>query len=413
MSRSSFVGRLKNGAINRVAAFALLAAAVLSAGCASRAQRLDPAEVDAPSVERVMIERIDHEKVRIRWPADFSTGSVSVFTGPHPNDIDRMKPVAVGSGSEIVVDDLDDDVPHYLELVPEGGGVSIVTSERRLPLQGALNFRDLGGYLTSDGRRVRWGRMFRADSLADLTPRDLKYLSALDIQLICDFRSEQERSDDPSRYDSGSLNILNLPVTAEGVDPSLMRRKIRTGGVVQLELERTMQTSYRLFVNAFSDDWAAMFRFLSEAKNLPAVVHCTKGKDRTGFASALVLLALGVPQETVFEDYLLSNQYLAGFRSFVLRWVPLYSFFRTDPGDLLPLLEARRAYLQGSLDAIVELYGSVDNYLERQLGVTPARREQLRANLLTPPLSAADPRSLDEVAAKDPPGPFDQAPTNP
>lgn len=377
----------------RAAALALLFVASWSAACSPRAPRTDPNELDPP-VDRVTVERISRDEVRVRWPPDFSVGAVTVYAGSHPNEIDRTKPVAVGTGHDVVIGDLDDEGPHYFELVPERGGSNVVVSERRLPLEGALNFRDLGGYTTSDGRRVRWGTLFRADSLGGLTNDDLRYLSALDIRLICDFRSAQERSDDPSRYEGGSLNVLNLPVSAEGVDPHLMRRKIRTGGVVQLELERTMQTSYRLFVTDFSDDWAAMFRFLSEPQNLPAVVHCTKGKDRTGFASALVLLALGVPEETVFEDYLLSNRYLAGFRRFVLRWVPLYSFFRTDPDDLLPLLEARRSYLQGSLDTIVELYGSVDTYLEDRLGLTPERREQLRANLLTPRPSQEEPPAL-------------------
>lgn len=380
----------------RARTLALLVVVALSVACSPRLQRPDPYEPEPP-VDRVTVERMSREELRVRWPPDFSDGSVSIYAGPHPDEIDRSKPVAVATGNEAILGGFDDDVPHYLELVPEGGGPSVVASERRLPLEGALNFRDLGGYATSDGHRVRWGQLFRADSLGGLTSSDLRYLSALDLQLICDFRSAQERSDDPSRYEGGSLNILNLPVTAEGVDPALMRRKIRTGGVVQLELERTMQTSYRLFVTDFSDDWAALFRSLSEPQNLPAVVHCTKGKDRTGFASALVLLALGVPQETVFEDYLLSNRYLAGFRSFVLRWVPLYSFFRTDPDDLLPLLEARRSYLQGSLDTIVELYGSVDTYLEDRLGVTPELREQLRANLLTPPLSAGESVSVDNL----------------
>lgn len=394
MSPSSFV-RLRSANRFGGVTLAFLTLASLGVGCSSRTQRIDPGKPEPP-VERVTIDRIDDETVRLRWPADFSHGSVSVFAGPHPYEIDRKEPIIVASGNEVLVDDLEDDVPHYFELVPEGGGDSVVASERRLPLEGALNFRDLGGYETSDRRYVRWGRLFRADSLGGLTPDDLRYLSALDIQLICDFRSEQERSDDPSRYDSASINLLNLPVSAEGVDPTIMRRKIRTGGVVQLELERTMQNSYHLFVTDFSDDWAAMFRFLADPKNLPAVVHCTKGKDRTGFASALVLLALGVPQETVFEDYLLSNVYLQGFRSFVLRWVPLYSFFRTNPDDLLPLLEARRSYLQESFDAITEEYGSIDNYLEQGLGVTPTVRTQLRANLLTPPLSAegADPSDL-------------------
>jgi protein-tyrosine phosphatase len=324
---------------------------------------------------------------------------VSIFAGPHPHEIDREQPVGVGSGGALVLHDLDDDLPHYFELVPAVEGTSIVVSERRLPLDGVLNFRDLGGYLTSDGRQVQWGRIFRADSLAGLTRSDLEYLSALDIQLICDFRSDQERSDDPSQFDAEVFDILNLPVSAEGVDPTVMRRKIRTGGIVQLELEKTMQNSYRLFVTDFSNDWAAMFRFLAQPENLPAVVHCTKGKDRTGFASALVLLALGVPEKVVFEDYLLSNRYLEDFSNFVLRWVPLYSFFRTNPDDLLPLLEARRTYLEASLDTIRQQYGSVDTYLEYELGVTPARREQLRANLLTPPLPAADAAPLAEIGA--------------
>ena len=125
-----------------------------------------------------------------------------------------------------------------------------------------------------------------------------------------------------------------------------------------------------------------MLRRIAREENLPTVLHCTAGKDRTGFASALILLSLGVPEETVFEDYLLTNQYREAFHRKVLRWVPLYPLFRTDPEDLLPLLEARPEYLRVSLDTIDELYGSLDAYLEQALGVTPARRAALRANLL-------------------------------
>jgi protein-tyrosine phosphatase len=102
-------------------------------------------------------------------------------------------------------------------------------------------------------------------------------------------------------------------------------------------------------------------------------VHCTAGKDRTGFASAVVLLALGVSEQTVFEDYLRTNYYQQDFFRFILRWVPLYSFFRTDPEDMLPLIEARREYLQVALDEMVARYGSVDAYLEQALGVDADR----------------------------------------
>jgi protein-tyrosine phosphatase len=167
------------------------------------------------------------------------------------------------------------------------------------------------------------------------------------------------------------------------MDPSELQRKIRTGGLVGLEMERTLQSAYRSYVTDYKDEWASMFERIADADNLPAVLHCTAGKDRTGFASALVLLALGVPREIVYEDYLLTNTYLENFQRFVVRWTPLYSFFRTNTDDLLPLLEARRLYLETSLATIDALYGSFDGYLEHGLGVDAKRRAALRANLLS------------------------------
>jgi protein-tyrosine phosphatase len=143
-----------------------------------------------------------------------------------------------------------------------------------------------------------------------------------------------------------------------------------------------MRDAYRAFVTDYSEVWASMFQRLAQAESLPTVVHCTAGKDRTGFASAIVLLALGVPEETIFEDYLSTNYYQQNFLRFVLRWVPLYSFFRTDPEDLLPLLEARREYLQTSLDEMVTRYGSIDAYLEQALGLDAELRVKLEHHLL-------------------------------
>jgi protein-tyrosine phosphatase len=97
-----------------------------------------------------------------------------------------------------------------------------------------------------------------------------------------------------------------------------------------------------------------------------------------------------VPEKTVFEDYLLTNEYRRSFSQFVLRWVSIYSLFRTDPDDLVPLLEARREYLKESLGAIQEGYGSVDEYLSTALDVTPSMRERIRANLLTDPIVHAE-----------------------
>ena len=338
-------------------------------------------------VLRPVADRIDESSIRIRWPESFSSGSVVVYRGIDPSFINRSIPLAVVDGQSAVLTDADDpDIGGrrrlYYELVPASGGASVITAERRLPLACCDNFRDLGGYETTDGRVVRWDRLYRTSDLSKLTRSDLEYLSQFDVKLVCDFRSDRERVASPDRTIDDAPEIVDLPVDQEGVDPELLRRKIRTGGLVALGVEQTMRDAYRAFVTDYSAEWTAMFQRLVREENLPTVVHCTAGKDRTGFASALVLLALGVSEEAVFEDYLSTNYYQQNFFRFVLRWIPLYSFFRTDPEDLLPLLEARREYLQTALDEMVASYGSIDAYLERGLGLDTEMRAKLEHHFL-------------------------------
>jgi protein-tyrosine phosphatase len=351
---------------------ALIATAALASCAAPR----------TPSVllRSSVVERTSSDELRIRWPHSLTRQPVRIFSGRSPEQIDHSRPLVVGSDGSVSVR-----VPplqrDYFELVADGAPPQIV-AERRLPLHGSNNFRDLGGYETSDGHMVRWGRIYRSDDLAKLTDADLEYLGRLEIQLVCDFRSEDERTLLPSREFTKHESTVNLTVGQVGMDPAALRTKIRVGGIVGLEMERTLQAVYRSFVTDYAEEWAALFERLADPKNLPAVLHCTAGKDRTGFASALVLLALGVPEETVYEDYLLSNVYLENFRHFVLRWTPLYSFFRTGADELLPLLEARRLYLETSLATIDAVYGSFDAYLENALHVDAKRRAALKKNLL-------------------------------
>jgi protein-tyrosine phosphatase len=338
-------------------------------------------------LQRPVVDRLGESSIRIRWPESFSNGSVIVYRGIDPFFINRTIPLAVVEGQSVILTDVDD--PNiggrqrlYFELVPASGGASIVTAERRLPLACCDNFRDLGGYETSSGRAVRWNRLYRTSELSKLTRSDLDYLSQFDVKLVCDFRSDRERIARPDRTIDDAPEMLDLPIDQEGVDPDGLRVKIRTGGLVALGLERTMRDAYRAFVTDYSAEWTAMFERLVREDNLPTVVHCTAGKDRTGFASAIVLLALGVSEETVFEDYLSTNYYQQDFFRFVLRWIPLYSFFRTDPKDMLPLIEARREYLQVALDEMTARFGSVDAYLEQALGVDAEMRVKLEHHFL-------------------------------
>lgn len=369
--------------------------AVAVTGCAySSANRW---EVVDESLQRPTVERLDDHRVTLRWPASFIS-PVGVFAGLSPDAIDRTHMLAETSTTEVTLSNVDSPFVDerfrlYYEVLPSGGGAPVITAERRLPLDGPDNFRDLGGYTTTDGSIVRWNRLYRSNDLSGLTAADLEYLGGIGIKLICDFRSERERVDAPDRefLPAGTPRLaaeydppewLNLTVEQTGLDPDIVRQQIQSGGLSAVATRRLMRRAYRSFVTDYSDQWAELFRRIASTDNLPTVVHCTAGKDRTGFASALILLSLGVPEKTVFEDYMLTNLYRRNFYSFVLRWVSLYSFFRTDPDDLVPLLEARREYLRESLDAIRENYGSVEEYLATALDVTPTMMEQIRRNLL-------------------------------
>jgi len=369
---------------------------VAVAGCAySSAKRWETTD----AAEHVRVERIDDEKVEIRWPQGFASGSVDIFVGLSPEAIDLGTMMARTSENAVTLSI--DSSPYisskyrlYYELIPTAGGVPLLTAERRLPLEGPDNFRDLGGYATEDGRFVRWNRLYRANDLSGLTGHDLQYLSGVGVKLVCDFRSERERLRAPDREflprppnadgtESAGPEWLNLTIEQTGLDPDAVRQKIQTGGLSEMDTRGVMRRAYRSFVTDYADQWAELFRRISVPENLPTVVHCTAGKDRTGFASALILLAVGVPEETAFEDYMLTNYYRRDFYNFALRWISLYSLFRTNPDDVVPLLEARPEYLREALDAIREKYGSVDNYLATALGVTPQMREKIRKNLLT------------------------------
>lgn len=391
--RAKFRARSKTLFALRIASIAL--GVFVSAACVS-VYRMN----ESNDLTRAEVQRISRKRVRIHWPASFTTGPVIIYAGTTPETIDHSAPLAQKKGGFVNLTTASHpriEAGHrlYYELVAVEGGASIVTAERRLPLDGADNFRDLGGYRTADERFVRWGVLFRSNDLADFTDADLDYLSEVDIRLQCDLRSDLEREKRPNRVLLTPVpEILEYPIPQAGMNPSEIQEAIRTGTMGELDIRQIMLSTYRSFPIEHRDLWARIFSRLQDPNSLPFLVHCTAGKDRTGFISALVLLALGVPEQTVYEDYLATNRYRATYNNFVLRWVPLYSLFRTERKELLPLLDARAEYLDASFQEIRNRWGSVDVYLEEALGLTPERREALRANLLTPsPL-----RSIRDVA---------------
>ncbi len=254
---------------------------------------------------------------------------------------------------------------------------------RTLPFDGAVNFRQLGGYRASDGRRVRWAKLFRSEHLGFLSEADLDRLDAMQLGCVCDLRSARERLANPDRLPrQKDIRVVHLEIDQSAlVSPPTAERLCRPEATAE-DVADGMRESYRRMVSHCAAQFAAFMGLLLEATNLPLLVHCTGGKDRSGFAAAILLRALGVPRRTVFHDYLLTNKAIArsgeGYSAELSHSLRL----REEQGPFAPLFVADRLYLKESFVEIDRLYGSFDRYLRRALEVSDQQRDRLRDALL-------------------------------
>ena len=258
-------------------------------------------------------------------------------------------------------------------------GMPAHVERRHLALEGAPNFRDLGGYATEDGRSVKWGLLFRSDNLHHLSDADLERFGELGIRLVCDFRGPEERAEEPDRLPAvNPPEVAELEVWDESFSAGSLREKIQSGDIEDMDLAGLLVRGNRLFAIRFADRYAAMFARITHPENLPALVHCTAGKDRAGFASALILRSLGVPLETIYDDFLLTNHYTAEKIERTILLARIFSLFRTDGEQLRPVLGVERRYLEAAFDAIDQEYQSFDRYRREALGLDDAQLRDFR-----------------------------------
>ncbi|MEV8019467.1 tyrosine-protein phosphatase [Streptomyces sp. NPDC086554] len=248
---------------------------------------------------------------------------------------------------------------------------------RQIPLQGAVNARDLGGYRTYDGEQVRYGRVFRADALAKLTDADVGALAELGLKKVVDFRVPAEvKYEGADRLPAG-LTPTSRAVSDNGLFTMLMAVIGSKDPVKQEEMlgngkaDAFMRDVYRTFVSDGTNraQFAATLRDIARGGDAsPLLYHCTSGKDRTGWTSYLLLRAIGVPERTVVSDYLASNTYRAAYDAKVRESLK-QSGMMQNPDLLIPLQEVRTGYLEAALDQVKKEYGSLDGYLRKGLGL--------------------------------------------
>jgi protein-tyrosine phosphatase len=243
------------------------------------------------------------------------------------------------------------------------------TPARHFNLAGASNFRDLGGYPAKDGRAVRWRRIFRSNHLGDVTDADIEVLRRLNLRHAFDFRGAEERLSAMCRLEEIEVHSLPIEPTVAATLRGIRDTGTPLSSAAALDV---MRDSYRGYVHNNTPRFRALFAHMLEDR-APLVIHCTAGKDRTGFACALILHALGVSDDVIAEDYLLTNR-----------------FYRRDPAASSDLPdEVRQAiasveasFLAAGFEAVHAEYGNLENYFEDGLGLGPRERATLEASYL-------------------------------
>lgn len=279
----------------------------------------------------------------------------------------------------------------YFAISPKKGE-PVKTAVRLLPLEGGRNFRDLGGYETTDGRVVKWGHVFRSGVMSELTANDYSYLSNLGIRTICDFRDKRERDSEPTEWKAGDVDykFFTDPPKSDSSENKMFASLLDPTSTPE-DVKNSMAAGYSDIAKAEIEGYTAMFSDLASGK-IPLAFNCSAGKDRAGTAAALILTALGVPEKTVVEDYALSDDYvdyMAAFMSPEKRAEaeatpdhPYAFLFKLPEEKVAPLLASDPIYIETSFADLKREYGSVLAFIQTELQVSDEDLKLIRASLL-------------------------------
>ena len=258
------------------------------------------------------------------------------------------------------------------------------SAHRLLNFEGISNFRDLGGYSTQDGRRVKWGKLYRSGTFAEASRADLAGLSALSLETFIDFRSELEKTEEPNRLpDPPGFTVIDIPVLDDGNKALVgeIMDRIESGNFDGFDPNQAMLTANRQFASEFTPQFREFVHTVLQADGAPIVWHCSAGKDRSGFAAAILLRILDVPPATIMQDYMASRAPALASRKGQLRMLELFKG-EEAASKLAILMGVEEAWLEAGFAQIDATWGSFDNYMETGLQLNAADIRRLRDNLL-------------------------------
>ena len=250
----------------------------------------------------------------------------------------------------------------------------------RIEFAGAHNFRDIGGYLGSDGRSVRRGLVFRSDNLNTLTDDDLVRLGEVGLSVVYDFRIDSERSRQPSRLPDPAPEVVVLATGDAGVDEATVNIVMDAlAGKRPFPPPEFWEENYENMVDQARPMFVQLISGLADGR-LPAMFHCTAGKDRTGIATALLHRLIGVADRDIYDDFLLTNTYRVPARLAALR--PQLQAIGVSDEEAFPVVGVKSGALERALTKIDRTWGGAEAYLIDG-GLARDAPERLRALLLS------------------------------
>ncbi|MCX4692745.1 tyrosine-protein phosphatase [Streptomyces sp. NBC_01408] len=258
----------------------------------------------------------------------------------------------------------------WFDFKPERGE-ALRLADRLITLEGTANFRDAGGYRTAGGQWVKMGEVYRSDALHKLTANDLAKLQRLRVKTVFDLRMEDERTKDADKVPAGATYVVADVFAGSGSFQTLPKTPDEAAKAM-IDAEKAMVSG-----EGGKKAYTQVFEGIERDRSRSVLFHCTAGKDRTGWANAALLTALGVPRETVEADYLASNDYRKAANDAILSHLP-----PQQAAVYKPLLDVRPEYLNAGYDEVKAEYGSFDRYLKDGLGIDSRELKQLKKDLL-------------------------------
>lgn len=262
-----------------------------------------------------------------------------------------------------------------------------MSTARIFDIPGVRNFRDMGGYATSDGRKMAAGRLFRSGHFAELAENNAARVAACDISTVIDFRSPSETERFPAVWHPDwTPRYYHTPIggNAAAWVRDLYERLSKTE-FPATELRAQFILAFQTIPIANADGLKRMFDILiDDDDGGAALFHCTAGKDRTGIAGALILKTLEVTEDQIFEDFLLTND-AVDLHATAAHYAALMSEKAgrpIDPAAVHPLVGVEPDFLHAAFGVMAENFGSVDDYLTTAMGLSPERRETLKTRFL-------------------------------